>query len=583
LLNVLEAAKAHETSTGIDRLPSLPDDATLQQLVAQLTQTPNGAVLVTDRNGVVIDAIDLFRVVRYLLYLYEESPMARGQTSRTATTTEERYSYWQGFDRWMESRASTAPQQVSTTTQTTTGQSRMEECKPVTEVVLEQPQATAVIQPGPAKVLVQQPAQEFVIKQPARQIVVEQPARKIEVDQPGRNFYVEQPGQQIESKQIPGQVLTSGQVCETALPAQKAGEKIIAPMPSANVSIQQDPSKVVAQVPAQRVLVEQPGKKIVTEMPGRQVVIEQPEREIHVQQPARTFVAEIPPEKAQVQTTATAPVHHHKGQLATTAGPAAAAAATSTMASTTTSTASTRASQSFFNLTIREMLAVPSLERSSRIMQPAMALPEATFLSDALHYWAEGYTNIIVKTSDGRFRLISQTDLLRALLAEEKELGGLTTLAFKKLGITRKVLYSVNRNDRALQAFRLMWDRGVHAVPITEDDGFLAGEISLATLRALRPGNFNLLFGSVGQLYDGLSIKEAPLIVEKGATLSNLLDSMLHDPGHRTHIWVASRKLGRDKDRERAALAGGVASKRVSSVVSMSDIVRAISLRLQSE
>ncbi len=47
-----------------------------------------------------------------------------------------------------------------------------------------------------------------------------------------------------------------------------------------------------------------------------------------------------------------------------------------------------------------------------------------------------------------------------AAQAEDKDLAGAGALSFKKLGITRKVLYGVNTNDRALQAFRLMSDRG---------------------------------------------------------------------------------------------------------------------------
>ncbi len=80
MLDVLNASKSHDTiSTGaMDRLPTISDDATVQMLVAALASTPNGAVLVTDRNGEIIDSVDLFRVVRYLLHLYEGSPMARG-------------------------------------------------------------------------------------------------------------------------------------------------------------------------------------------------------------------------------------------------------------------------------------------------------------------------------------------------------------------------------------------------------------------------------------------------------------------------------------------------------------------------
>ncbi len=170
---------------------------------------------------------------------------------------------------------------------------------------------------------------------------------------------------------------------------------------------------------------------------------------------------------------------------------------------------------------MQEMLAERSLERSSRIMHPSLAISETTHVADALHFWADGYANVVVKTNDGRYRFISQTDLLRALLGEGKDLAGITDLSFTKLGITHKVLYGVKRSDRALQAFRLMSDRSMHAVPVTEEEGGLVGEISLASLRLLRPDNFHALMGTVGQFIDVLGVREAPLIVDKDASVSN--------------------------------------------------------------
>ncbi len=65
---------------------------------------------------------------------------------------------------------------------------------------------------------------------------------------------------------------------------------------------------------------------------------------------------------------------------------------------------------------MQEVLADRSIDRYSRTMHPSMAIPETTRVSDALHYFAEGYTNLVVKTYDNRVRFVTQSDLLRALL-----------------------------------------------------------------------------------------------------------------------------------------------------------------------
>ncbi len=101
MLDVLNASKSQDSfSTGaLDRLPAIPEDASIQQLIAALSTTPTGAMLVTNANGEVIDSIDLFRVVRYILALYEHSPMSHGQemggamAGRTAGG-QENYNFW---------------------------------------------------------------------------------------------------------------------------------------------------------------------------------------------------------------------------------------------------------------------------------------------------------------------------------------------------------------------------------------------------------------------------------------------------------------------------------------------------------
>ncbi len=69
-----------------------------QALLAAMATTPSGAMLVTNYAGQVMDSIDMFRVVRYILSNYESYISSQtGQTGQMGQTTavgQERYTYW---------------------------------------------------------------------------------------------------------------------------------------------------------------------------------------------------------------------------------------------------------------------------------------------------------------------------------------------------------------------------------------------------------------------------------------------------------------------------------------------------------
>lgn len=144
-------------------------------------------------------------------------------------------------------------------------------------------------------------------------------------------------------------------------------------------------------------------------------------------------------------------------------------------------------------------------------------------------------------------------------------LQGAGSLKCRKLGIVRKVLYSVQMGHRTLQAFRLMSDRGIQAVPITGEHGWIKGEISLSGLRALRPDNFSSLMGTVGDYVQALGGGDTPLVLQKNATVGEVIETMTRDPLKRTHVWIVSEHT------------------RVTGVVSLGDIMSAISAKMNSE
>jgi hypothetical protein len=64
----------------------------------------------------------------------------------------------------------------------------------------------------------------------------------------------------------------------------------------------------------------------------------------------------------------------------------------------------------------QEVLTDRSFERYTRTMLPSHAIPEKTKVADALHFWVEGFSNLVLKSDEGHYRFVSQTDLLSALL-----------------------------------------------------------------------------------------------------------------------------------------------------------------------
>lgn len=103
-LTMLDVLKAAKSEIALEKLPTISDDSTVQTLVQALANSQSGAMLVTDSTGAVVASIDLFRVVRFVLALYEGATVVREQD-----ILHERYDFWLGYDRWIEHRAVEVP------------------------------------------------------------------------------------------------------------------------------------------------------------------------------------------------------------------------------------------------------------------------------------------------------------------------------------------------------------------------------------------------------------------------------------------------------------------------------------------
>jgi len=103
-----QIVRSHVQTQGVEREASLvgqqinvvSSDLTVEKLVDQLAASPSGAAVVKDPDTqLIVDCIDLFTVVRYILLLYEGSY----QVMR------ERVEYWAGWDHWIEERLKVVP------------------------------------------------------------------------------------------------------------------------------------------------------------------------------------------------------------------------------------------------------------------------------------------------------------------------------------------------------------------------------------------------------------------------------------------------------------------------------------------
>ncbi len=82
-MTLLDLSRTASRQSGTCGLETIHEDATLQSLVSKLAGENNaaGALLVTDASGNVVNSVDLFRVVRYILHLYEGSTMVQFVTA----------------------------------------------------------------------------------------------------------------------------------------------------------------------------------------------------------------------------------------------------------------------------------------------------------------------------------------------------------------------------------------------------------------------------------------------------------------------------------------------------------------------
>lgn len=142
----------------------------------------------------------------------------------------------------------------------------------------------------------------------------------------------------------------------------------------------------------------------------------------------------------------------------------------------------------FFSVTVAEVLASPGLRAFSRVTYPDEAISDTALVAQALPLWARGFANLLLKTADGEYCFLSAADVLSALWTGvlRTNLQGVGAIRFKKLGVSSHVVYSVEMGQRALQAFRLMSDRGVQAVPIVGGTLMLWSSSFVSLLRHLQ-------------------------------------------------------------------------------------------------
>jgi CBS domain-containing protein len=79
--------------------------------------------------------------------------------------------------------------------------------------------------------------------------------------------------------------------------------------------------------------------------------------------------------------------------------------------------------------------------------------------------------------------LLTQSSVLSYLAAHLDKLGSVTEQTVAELLLGHKDVITIGVNGRAIDAFKIMTDRGISAVGVVDEEGKLVGNISVRDIR----------------------------------------------------------------------------------------------------
>jgi len=149
-----------------------------------------------------------------------------------------------------------------------------------------------------------------------------------------------------------------------------------------------------------------------------------------------------------------------------------------------------------------------------------------------------GVHQAAIKNSDGKYKLVSQHDLVKFFQKFEKALGLDKTLDVAGLA-KEKSCSVVKESDVALFAFRRMEESENTALPVVDGSNQVVGTISVSDVRSLSTNNMDMVLKPVLEFLEGLHGKPSdPITCTSSTTIYSVIRDLV-ESFHR-HVWLVN-------------------------------------------
>jgi len=126
-------------------------------------------------------------------------------------------------------------------------------------------------------------------------------------------------------------------------------------------------------------------------------------------------------------------------------------------------------------------------------------LPQNSTLFDAAKLFKQGIHRIPVLNSSGEIvTLFSQSDMVAFLIENEEKLGDLWKQPVgKNPYLVHHKVQTVSKNKSVIEAYELLFTKGVNSVAVVDDNGVLVGNLSSTDLKGIYGRSFVMLHDKV--------------------------------------------------------------------------------------
>jgi len=179
------------------------------------------------------------------------------------------------------------------------------------------------------------------------------------------------------------------------------------------------------------------------------------------------------------------------------------------------------------------------LNQSFESSNPPPLFSESDSVFDTLMPLASGFHSVVVRRKNEAFGLVSQWDIIKFLQANRQEkLGSFFQMPVSKIQGVLKPVVSVHPSVSVIQAFRVLKEKNVIALPIVTSDQGILGTLSASDLRSLDESNFgNLILPVLPYLKRIHGKVPQPIIVSLTDHIGQVINILIENKVHRAWLY----------------------------------------------